>query len=184
MMKSILSLLFIGLLISSCGNAKKEAFLKQITDLEKQLEDIEKNLEANQIDTIAGVKIAASTVENRIKHHLVMDKIDLELGSKMDEFKRTRKKLNPLGSNFNKIRRGIEEEKIALLNLKTDIENGAGEKEKYAEHIDFEKNKIEQLQVLIDDFLRSRKEFYDAFNRLYPELYHLSMTLLEKDKKH
>lgn len=167
---------------SSCNSAEKQAKLDKITQLEKSVDSIETVLNKNVIDTIAGLKNATSQVELRIKAHLKISKVDMVLDQKMNRFKLMRKSLNPLGRNFNKIRRGILEEKTALSALKKDIENGAGNAEKQDEFIAFEKNKVEQINVLLTDYMETKEKFFVNYKELYPELLAFSLDLEAKDK--
>jgi len=181
-MKKIVWLLIIIIGFSACNTSEKQAKLEKIAELERSIDSIQTVLNKNIIDSIAGLKNATNQVEIRIKQHLKISKVDRVLDQKMNRFKLMRKSLNPLGRNFNKIRQGILEEKTALSALKNDIENGSASAEKQEDFIAFEKNKVEQISVLLTDYMASKEKFFLDYNELYPELLAFSLELQAKDK--
>ena len=87
-----------------------------------------------------------------------------------------------LGGNYEKIRTSLDEEKICLTRLKSDVINGFGQREKYADNIRFEKNKIQQIISLINNHNSDKAKFTLAFDSLHPILNDYSMRLEEKFK--
>jgi len=167
-------------LLFSCADLKKDEQLQRISKLEQRLSDIEKIRIKNEIDTLTALKIATNAVEIRIKNYLVLDTINLVLGKKMDTYKIMRRNLKPLGKQNSQLKMAIREERRTLNALKSDIENGSGSREKYESYILFEKNKIRQLDVLLKEYLRLKKETLETFCKLHPELNQLSLDLLRK----
>ena len=146
MKRSITFLLSLSMFIVSCSDLKKDEQLKRISKLEKGLTLIENDRLKNEIDTLTALKIATNAVEIRIKNYLVLDTIDLVLGKKMDAYKIMRRSLKPLGKQNIQLKQAIREEQKSLKDLKTDIENGSGSRDKYESYILYEKNKINQLK--------------------------------------
>ena len=109
---------------------------------------------------------------------MVLDTIDLVLGKKMDAYKIMRRSLKPLGKQNIQLKQAIREEQKSLKDLKTDIENGSGSRDKYESYILFEKNKITQLQTLLDEYLRQKQETFATYRELHSELNQLSLVLL------
>jgi len=170
------------LTLFSCSDIKKSQQLASIDLLEKSIDSIQKVLGKNEIDTIAAVTVATMTVELRIKNNYYADTIDMALGKKMDAFKLMRRKIPKLGTSFNTIRTGVKEQKIALSNLKSDIENGNGDRKKYAEYVAFEESKTQQLRVLLKDYVAEKEKTMKEFDNLYPEMNAFSLSLLNKKK--
>jgi hypothetical protein len=133
------------------------------------------------IDSIASWQQSCNSVEIRIKNNLYLEKVDMKFGKKMDDYKRMRRMLNPLNRNFVKIKASINEEKETLSNLKKDIEAGVGKRDQYQNYIDFEKGKINQIAILIEDYFKTKEEALNIYNALHPELYALSIALLNKN---
>lgn len=180
MKRSITFLLSLSMFIVSCSDLKKDEQLKRISKLEKGLTLIENDRLKNEIDTLTALKIATNAVEIRIKNYLVLDTIDLVLGKKMDAYKIMRRSLKPLGKQNIQLKQAIREEQKSLKDLKTDIENGSGSRDKYESYILFEKNKINQLQTLLDEYLRQKQETLATYRKLHPELNQLSLDLVRK----
>lgn len=167
-------------LLGSCADLQKKEQLAKINGMNQRVDSLETELRKHTIDTITELKLSTSTVELRIKNNLFLDKVDLVLGRKMDAYKRMRRALNPLGAASKKVKDGINEERIALKNLYSDIENGYGERNKYEEYLAFESDKISKLAILINDYKQQKEVIFKTYSELHEELYTFSMSLLEK----
>jgi len=181
-MRYLFLIAVIGLL-GSCADLQKKEQLEKITEMNQTLDSLEKELMNQKIDTLAQLKLSTSTVELRIKTYLVLDKVDAELGRKMDAYKLMRRAFGPLGSAFEKLRKAILEEREALKNLNSDIENGNGERKKYDEYLTFEKGKLSKLTVLLNDYKEQKEAIFETYSELHGELYALSMNLMAKKTK-
>lgn len=170
-------------LLGSCADLQKKEQLAKINEMNQRVDSLETELRRHTIDTITELKLSTSTVELRIKNNLFLDKVDLVLGRKMDAYKRMRRALNPLGAASKKVKDGINEERIALKNLYSDIENGYGERNKYDEYLAFESDKISKLAILINDYKQQKEVIFKTYSELHEELYTFSMSLLEKKTK-
>lgn len=170
-------------LLGSCADLQKKEQLAKINGMNQRVDSLETELRKHTIDTITELKLSTSTVELRIKNNLFLDKVDLVLGRKMDAYKRMRRALNPLGAASKKVKDGINEERIALKNLYSDIENGYGERNKYEEYLAFESDKISKLAILINDYKQQKEVIFKTYSELHEELYTFSMSLLEKKTK-
>jgi septal ring factor EnvC (AmiA/AmiB activator) len=174
---------FAGLLLfASCSDLKKGQHLDSIKAMNHSLDSLEKVLQANQIDTLPGLITATMTLELRIKNNYNADTLDMELGKKMDHFKRTRKSLKPLGTSYSSVRVGIKEEREILEKLKKDITEGNGNRKKYSEYIEFEQNKVDQLRKLLAAYITEKEKVLNELGRIYPELNAYSMELLRKNQ--
>jgi hypothetical protein len=92
-----------------------------------------------------------------------------------------RRAFGPLGSQFQKSKKSLREERETLKKLRTDIENGSGEREKYSDYISFEKEKIKKISILIDDYVKQKNKNMNTFHSLHPELNEFSLSLLTKN---
>ncbi len=180
MKPSVFLFLTCGILFFSCSDLKKDEQLKRISTLEKRILLIENERTVNEIDTLTALKIATNAVEIRIKNYLVLDTINLVLGKKMDAYKMMRRSLKPLGKQNSQLKQAIREEQKTLKALRSDIENGSGSRDKYESYILFEKNKLNQLQILLDEYLKLKKETMATYRELHPELNQLSLDLVRK----
>ena len=64
--------------------------------------------------------------------------------------------------------------------LRKDINEGRGERNRYAEYIRFERQKVSQLSSLTTEFLRTKEQFFKDYALLYPPIEAFSRTLLQK----
>lgn len=172
------NLVFLIIITISCSDFSKKEQINKVNKLEKELGKLEQDLMANKIDTLSGLRSAINSVEIRIKNNLYLDTINMAFGKKMDDYKRMRRSLGPIGKSFEQLKMGVIEEKEALKNLKLDIQNGEGERNLYDQHITFESTKIKQLNTLLISYKGSKSEAMEAFRRLHKELDSLSMTLI------
>jgi hypothetical protein len=200
---SVLVLLVTALIFVACGDLDKTKHLKAIAQMEKSLDSMDVVLKENRLDTLAGIQIAANSLLTRIKTYYSSDTVDVELGKKMDQFKRVMRSIKPkkgrvqnknndttvivmanrsIGNGFSVVHTGVREEKLTLAVLKKDIENGNGRRDKYAEYIKFEQDKVHQLQVLLKAYVDHKNLTIKEFNEIYSELNAYSLELMEKKK--
>ena len=179
-MKYTLLLILAVFLISSCTDIDKTNRLSKIDKMIHGLDSISAQLKKEKIDTLAEMQLAAQGVEYRIRGNFVADTIDLELGKKMDSYKRMRRAIPKLRSNIVKLEKGVIELRKSLTSLKKDIENNSGARGKYDEYIKFEKNKFDQIVILFKEFQKNQTKISDTYSALHVELYNFSMQLIAK----
>ena len=175
-------LLVIFSCLFSCSDIEKDRQIKKINVLTNSVEKLKIALSQNKISNVPEKKLAVYTVIKRIKSYYFTDTIDYQFAKKMNSYKAARKSLIILDSDYEKIRIGLREEKIALRKLKSDVLNGFGQREKYDEYISFEKNKTKKIKILLDEYIYKKKEFTIAFDSLHPLLNDYSIRLEEKFK--
>ena len=90
--------IFLILLISlSCSDLDKEKQLENVLKLTKEVSGINQEFEKLKIDSIPALKLSTYEVERRIKQNYFSDTINLEFGQNMDDYKRMRRMLDPIG---------------------------------------------------------------------------------------
>lgn len=171
------------IVLSSCSDLKKGKQLESIDKMNASLDSIQTVLFQHEIDTIAALGVAANTLELRIKNNYYADTIDMALGKKMDAYKVMRRTLGPLGRSYSVIKNGVLTEKEVLKNLKSDIENGNGERKKYDEYVQFEEGKVDQLRSLLKDYVTEKEKTLKTFFELHDELNTFSLELLKKKQQ-
>jgi chromosome segregation ATPase len=179
-MRNFFFTLSLLILVYSCSDLKKNERIERVLAMEKALDSIESAMITSKIDTLAEMQLAAQGVELRIKNNYKLDTINLEFGNKMDEYKRMRRAIPKLKGNMDKVKKGIFEVRKSLKNLKTDIENNSGKREKYDDYLKFEQNKLNQLRLLYNDCQKGQKKILDTYIKLHPELYQFSMDLIKE----
>jgi hypothetical protein len=195
----LLGILFLTLV--SCTDFDRKEQLKQIANMKQTVDSLQKNLEINRIDTLAGLRTAVMNLELRIRNNYTADTIDLELSKKMAQYQTVKKffvaekeeggeneSLNSqtLGAAYLVVKNGLLQEQKTLDLLKSDIENGNGERNKYNEYVQFEQNKVKQLAILLDDYKKHKdkvlKMFFDVYNELDPFVKSLEKKNAAKSK--
>jgi hypothetical protein len=179
MIKTAFLLVWSLLLLHSCVTPAPDA-LKSIEGMQQDIQAIERILNANQIDTLAALRMAANNVELRIKNYYHSDTLNNELGKKMDKFKVMRRNLGPLSKSFSTVKWGIRDERKVLNNLKADILGGHIEKEKCQEYLLFEKEKVNQLRKLLAAYQEEKDKTMRDFFTLYKDLDAFSMECLKR----
>ena len=176
-------LFLILLLLNSCSDMDKDEQVKKINRLKKTVSTLEVELSQTQIKTISEKKIAIYSVIKRIKTYYYLDTIDVPFAKKMEAYKVIGKSLKSLGAEYEKIRVSLNEEKVTLKKLQTDIQKGYGHREKYNEYIRFEKNKIEEIKQFLKDYKSNCNRFNTTYDTLHGPLNEFSLRLEEKYKK-
>jgi small-conductance mechanosensitive channel len=181
MTRSLIALMGIcTLVLTSCMDLETSKQLEQISAMNQTLDSIETVFQEHKIDTIAKLSLNAYNIENRIKKNYVSDTVNMEFARKMDAFKVMRNNFAPIGKSQTIIPSSIKEEREKLVALKTDIENGNGKREAYAEHVAFEQNKVSQLRSLLNEYVEKKEKSLQTYINLSDELNEFSLSLLEK----
>lgn len=181
-MKKVVSLIMLVTALVACADFNRDELLQQVQKQQKVLDGLNEKLAASVIKDVAALKNNTMQTELRIKQNLHLDTINFALAKKLEAYKLMRKSIKPLMQQYLKARTGIKEEKAVLKNLSRDIQEGRGERQRYPNFIQFEKQKVKQLQALTDDFLRARTQFFSDYHRLYPEVAAFSRSLIQKQR--
>ena len=168
------------LLSVSCSDFDQEKQEKSVSSLSAEVKTFKKEFDAIKIDSISDLKLSTYDVERRIKQNYYSDTIDISFGRKMDDFKRMRRMLGPLGKEQSRLKNSINEELLQLEKLQSDISKGYGKRESYNEYIQFEKNKVNQIKVLYTEYVKMRAQFLEMYTDLYFELYTFSKSIEDK----
>jgi hypothetical protein len=204
-MKHILYLFLLAFVWSSCADLDRDKQLSEIKILTDRTDSLEVALNEHRIDTLASIQNAFNSLELRIRNNYTADTISMLLGQKMEEFRTLKRffmakheeeeegeereegksntiNLNKqtLGSAYASLRRGIQSEKKALKALLNDVENGFGKRDKYDEYITFEKEKIRQLGVLLEDYKTHKNTILKRFESVRSDLNKFATELEEK----
>ena len=161
----------------SCSDFEKENQSARVDVLMGQVEGIEKVFLKIKIDSISALQMSTYEVERQIKQNYSPDSINLVLGKKMNDYKRMRKMLGPLGKEEVRLKKSLLEEREQLTKLGSDILNGYGKRELYNEYIDFETQKVNQIKVLYEEYDKTRAQFLEIYQRLHNELIAFSARL-------
>ena len=181
-MKKFILLLVLGLLCFSCVDFNRDQLLQKVAKMDQQLLVLEGKLQDDRMKDVSTIKLNTIQTELLVKQNLHLDTINMELAKKLDAYKLMRRSIKPLLQQYLKVREGIKEEKRVLKQLTKDIKEGRGARNRYAEYIRFERQKVSQLKALTTEYLRSKEKFFKDYARLYPPIEAFSLQLLQKNQ--
>ena len=181
-MKNYILLLVVGLLTFACVDFNRDQLLQKVSKMDQHLLVLEDKLKDERMNDVATIKLNTMQTELRVKQNLHLDTINMELAKKLDAYKVMRRSIKPMLQQYLKVREGIKEEKRVLKQLTKDIKEGRGERNRYAEYVRFERQKVSQLSSLTTEYLRSKEQFFKDYARLYPPIEAFSRTLLQKNQ--
>ncbi len=170
---------FCVLFLTSCIDLETSEQLEKIESMNQTIDSVETVFSEHKLDSLSTISKNAYGVENRIKNNYHSDTINIEFGRKMDAFKVMRRSISPLSKALTVIPKSIDEERNKLIELKADIENGNGKREKYAEFISFEEEKVSQLRSLLADYIETKEACVKTYGDYYQELNEFSLSLLK-----
>ena len=205
-MKQILNIVVAVIFLFSCADLERERQLAEIKTLASRTDSLSVALKEHRIDTLASIQNTINNLELRIRNNYTADTISESLGLKMEEFRMLKKfflvkheeegeeeareknenksaiNLNKetLGSAYVILKRGIQSEKKALNALKSDVQNGFGKRNKYDEYISFEKEKVHQLGVLLENYKTHKNSVLNRFEAVQTDLNNFASGLEEK----
>ncbi|MCC5924487.1 MAG: hypothetical protein JJT77_11940 [Crocinitomicaceae bacterium] len=163
---------FLGLssMLWSCKDSVREEYLTAIATMEQELDSMLLIAEANRIDTLPKLidHIKNRTLE--VSKYYVPDTIDLEIAKMMNLYRDVRKAMSSNSGNLAKVKNSIPEVKQKLADLRYDIENGLGDREKYSEFVNFERSKVNQIKEILNYYLDVKQEFTDVFRETDPQV--------------
>lgn len=181
-MKKFILLSFVGVLTFACVDFNRDQLLQKVAKMDKHLIVLEGKLKDERMNELSAIKLNTMQTELRVKQNLHLDTIDLALAKKLDAFKVMRKSIKPMMQQYLQVKEGIKEERRVLKQLRGDIKEGRGERNRYGEYLRFERKKVSQLSSLTADYLRSKDQFFKDYARFYPPIEAFSRTLLQKNQ--
>ena len=181
-MKSILLFLGITLLVS-CSDLKRPEQRERLESIKTELGllmDISNDIE---IDSISFVMSEIMEVENRIKDNFQYDTLNIKLIESLDSYKRILPSLSFVVNARKTIDSSVAVRMRSLETLLSDIENSVGNRAKYNDFIDFEKDQVEQLSTFVNYCDSSSKESLKTFHNLHSSIESFSFKLKEENQE-
>lgn len=160
----VVTVLFVA--VVSCNNSEKEAYISEVDGMIVRLDSLKEIADANVLDSLPFIIDRVKKNTKRFAASYKGDTIDLQIGEMINLYKSVRKGLSRNSGNLAKVRVSIPETVEALTNLKSDISNGVGERDKYQEHILFERDKVDQIDTLLSVYLKNNDEYLSLYEEL------------------
>lgn len=165
------------LLLASCHDLKKQKQLDQVTAIADQVNDIHETLSQTDTTELNRLMNDVSEVNHAIKQSYSEDTISIAFAQKLEEYKSIFSGLGSVKTVSKKLDESLRQEKEALTNLKSDIQKGTGDRSKYDEYIQFEKNKVAELDVLYKYCVTTQTKCVDSYQQLHDEIRTFSENL-------
>ena len=175
--------LMLAVLLGSCKDAEKDAYLLEIDQMNLQLDSLWNEIEQNNIDTLKGISNTVELVIAKVQKNYFPDSIDLEIAGMMNIYKGIKKSLERNSGNLAKAKAAIPEIKETLGNLKHDIENGAGNRDQYAENVEYERGKVKQVDELLSFYFKAQNSSVSSFNDIHAKVEAFANDLEQKRQK-
>lgn len=169
--------LFLGIILFiSCSDLKKGEQLQSLDQLSATVDSIEVVLIEHHIDTLKQMLDNAKEVQESIAQFHSSDTIPLEFALRMDEYKLMIQNIPEIEQNQLTLKNSIAEIRASLSNLKVDISNASGEKQKYDEFIAHEKKKVNELREVLTNYDSLRNQLMEHFNELHEEMKEFALS--------
>ena len=171
------------LLILGCKDQEKSSYLEEIELMNSKIDSLD-NVSKNQnSDSIPAIVRTIENTIDKVKENYIADTIDLEIATLMNRYKDAKKSLSSNTGNLSKAKGAIPEVKEKLEHLKHDIENGVGDREKYEEYINFEKNKIQEIESILDYYIKTNKKYLEQYQSAHPKVKNFVDSLVSQNAK-
>lgn len=157
--------LFVFLFLFSCSDLDQEGQLSKMEALQSTLSNSSDKFKQIYVDSLYEMGNRSSELERSVKQHYFSDTVDMALGKRMDDYKRMRRMLKPLGNAGSRLKKSYTEEKKQLLLLQSDIKNGFGERNRYDEFIAFEAQKIDRIVLLQKEYKKLKLDAFTLYEK-------------------
>lgn len=109
--------LFVFLFLFSCSDLDQEGQLSKMEALQSTLLNSADKFKQIYVDSLYEMGNRSSELERSVKQNYFSDTVDMALGIRMDDYKRMRRMLKPLGNAGSRLKKSYTEEKEQLLLL-------------------------------------------------------------------
>lgn len=163
-----------------CGDDFKKQCLTELELIEKQAQEIHQQA----FDTLVPHKdqeTIASVVHTlqKIKDNYQEDTIAYELAKTLDAYKEVELALTINEGNIAKAKQAISESIESIQNLQHDIEKGVNDRTAYPEYIQFEQEKLEKIEELLNYYITTSKTYQQRYDTLHSEVNQFSLDLIK-----
>lgn len=168
-------------LLMSCGNESKKNQMQEIIAMEVALDSLHNvafNTDSNRVSQDSLILTVQETLE-RLKKSYNADTIDYEHAKKLDAYKEIEDALSINSGNLAKAKQAIEDTQKKVDALGHDISKGINDRNSYQSFINFEKDKINEIENILNYYLEKHDEYKARYDSLHP----IVMQLIEDLKK-
>jgi hypothetical protein len=167
----------------SCGDVNRSETLEKIAHLSTVLEATTEYLDVPVTDSLTKAVELGYATKMSIKEKLGGDTLTMERAVQIDEYARYILEFEHLQAQIPIVRSNVAEIQRALNALKSDIDQEAGNRAKYADQIKLEEMKAMTLMTKIDSISKIKNEGLEAFYELHNKVSDFSLNLEEKKEE-
>lgn len=165
-----LFILIIGALIISCKDEQKQVYLNEISSMERELDSMQSLVDKHRVDTLSALISHIKNKTSEVQKNYYTDTVDYDVANMMNSFKLVRKGLSSNSGNLAKVRNSIPEVKEKLSDLRFDITKGVGKRNKYREYINYEKEKIKQIEEILSYYIETKEKYIVLYKETAPKV--------------
>jgi len=158
------------MIFQSCTDLKKGGQLSNLDQLSKTIDSIEIVLNENRIDTLKKMHDSAKVISAQIGEFHSADTLSLVFAMKLDDYKLMVESIPEIKMYQIQLKEGIAELRTSVTNLRKDVTNSSGQKNRYSEFISFEKRKIDLLRDALNSFIDLRDKIINDFSSVEEEV--------------
>ncbi len=178
----VLVAFFIISFLFSCKNEQKTKHLHEINTMEQDLDSLSSVANDTTQQRPGRLSMNVEETIQKVKNNYLPDTINYSVAKMMNNYKEIKKAVMSNSGNLAKVKQSIPEVRQKVKDLKHDIENGVGERERYEEYINFEKKKIADIKDVLNYYLETRNKFYNRYDSLHPIVTNFADSLLNAKK--
>jgi len=178
----ILVAFFVISLLFSCKDELKTKHLQEISAMEQDLDSLSNVANDTTQRRPVNLNMNVQKTIQKVKNNYLPDTINYAVAKMMNNYKEIKKAVMSNSGNLAKVKQSIPEVRQKVEDLKHDIDNGVGEREKYEEYINFEKKKIADIEEVLNYYLETRNKFYNRYDSLHPIVTNFADSLLNAKK--
>ena len=164
----------IVLVLLSCSDFEQKQQLKRVETLLNKTKVAQANFLSSFPDTLGSMRQNMMNLQLFLKTHVLLDSVDRSYAADMDAYKLARKKIKPINKQYVVLKSAFQEERTRLLQLKSDIANGFGKRQKYDQYIQTETKNVSLLIRRSNELKQEIHSLLDKYNMLHPKLSALS----------
>ena len=156
---------FLSFVLISCVDFHKGEYLNRIRSMEKQLTSLERG--ANEYDSLKLEELAQHYEQVKRTAQGITDTLSIETAILLDEHLIAMRKIDPCLEKMSILKKNTDSEREVLKNLKSDVRNSYGKRDKYGEYLSREEAKVDSLQALLNEIDREYDEIIEVHEKKY-----------------
>jgi chromosome segregation ATPase len=159
----------LAIVLVSCSDLKKPEQLEKVDDLLESVSSSTTALEENEIQNLEEILVLSSDMTSVFKQY-ESDTIDVDIALKFDRFQSMNEKIVPVMQWYDTLDSLLEQQESKLKELRNDIDQGSGKRNKYDTYIQFEKEKVTKLESRVEECITAMKEIEATYEELHNEI--------------